>query len=282
MSVYAVANQKGGVGKTTIALNFAAALAQLNEAATILLIDLDPQGHCTEGCGMKAAYLEQGYNLYEALVPLNQPKRGQAEETIDVGSLVKATPHDRFFLIPSNYNMMLAEQALNPVKGREYRLDLIIEATGDAFTDIVIDCPPNLGILTDNALYAARSERGGLVIPVQAEQTSMRALDLLLDQVESLERGLRIKVTKLAIAPNLVQSSKLARRILADLRAGIDVTVPFDIPKRVVLQEAYARGQSIFSYTPEDRSKINDIKELRDLYTKLAQYVKERSQGNGK
>jgi len=68
MSVYAVANQKGGVGKTTIALNFAAALAQLNEEATILLIDLDPQGHCTEGCGLKAAYLEQGYNLYEALI----------------------------------------------------------------------------------------------------------------------------------------------------------------------------------------------------------------------
>jgi chromosome partitioning protein len=141
MSVYAVANQKGGIGKTTIALNFAAALAQLEQEANILLIDLDPQGHCTEGCGMKAAYLEQDYNLYEALVPLNQPKRGQ-EESIDVGSLIKTTPHDRFFLVPSNYNMMLAEQALNPVKGREYRLDLILEATGGAFTDIVIDCPP--------------------------------------------------------------------------------------------------------------------------------------------
>ena len=128
-----------------------------------------------------------------------------------MGSLIKATPHDRFFLIPGNYNMMLAEQALNPVKGREYRLDLIIEATGGAFTDIVIDCPPNLGILTDNALYAARSERGGLVIPVQAEQTSMPALDLLLDQVESIERGLRIKVTKLAIVLNLVQPSKWPR-----------------------------------------------------------------------
>ena len=80
MSVYAVANQKGGVGKTTIALNFAAALAEQGQDANILLIDLDPQGHCTEGYGMKAAYLEQGYNLYEALVPLNEPKRGQARE----------------------------------------------------------------------------------------------------------------------------------------------------------------------------------------------------------
>lgn len=281
MSVYAVANQKGGVGKTTVALNFAAALAQLDQEANILLIDLDPQGHCTEGCGMKAAYLEQSYNLYEALVPLNQPKRGQTEESIDVGSLVKATPHDRFFIIPSNYNMMLAEQALNPVKGREYRLDLIIGATGNAFTDIIIDCPPNLGILTDNALYAARHERGGLVIPVQAEQTSMRALDLLLDQVESLERGLRIKVDKLAVVPNLVQISKLARGILADLRANIDVTVPFDLPKRVILQESYAQGKSIFSYIPEDRSKTSDVQELRELYSKLAQIVKERSQLNG-
>jgi cellulose biosynthesis protein BcsQ len=109
----------------------------------------------------------------------------------------------------------------------------------------------------------------------------MRALDLLLDQVESLERGLRIKVNKLAIAPNLVQVSKLSRGILADLRAGINVTVPFDIPKRVVLQEAYGKGQSIFSYTPEDRTKINDVKELRELYIKLAQFVKERSRTNG-
>lgn len=275
MSVYAVANQKGGVGKTTVALNFAAALAQLDQAS-ILLIDLDPQGHCTEGCGMKAAYLEQSYNLYEALVPINQPKRGQSGETIDVGSLVRAIDYERFFLIPSNYNMMLAEQALNPVKGREYRLDLLFEATGDAFTDIVIDCPPNLGILTDNALYAARHGRGGLVIPVQAEQTSMRALDLLLDQVESLEQGLRIKVNMLAIVPNLVQVSKLSRGILADLRASIDVTVPFDFPKRVVLQEAYAQGKSIFSYTPEDKNKVNDVQELRDLYSKLAQIVKKR------
>ena len=277
MSVYAVANQKGGVGKTTVALNFAAALAERDQEASILLIDLDPQGHCTEGCGMKAAYLEQSHNLYEALVPLNQPKRGQSEATIDVGSLVRAIDYERFFLIPSNYNMMLAEQALNPVKGREYRLDLLFEATGDAFTDIVIDCPPNLGILTDNALYAARHGRGGLVIPVQAEQTSMRALDLLLDQVESLEQGLRIKVNMLAIVPNLVQVSKLSRGILADLRANIDVTVPFDFPKRVVLQEAYSQGKSIFSYTPEDKNKVNDVQELRDLYSKLAQIVKERS-----
>ena len=144
MSVYAVANQKGGVGRTTIALNFAAALAHLDLEANILLIDLDPQGHCTEGCGLKAAYLEQGYNLFEALAPINQPKRGQAEESIDAGSIIQATPHDRFFLIPGNPNMMLAEQALNPVKGREYQLYLIIEATGGAFTDIVIDCPPDL------------------------------------------------------------------------------------------------------------------------------------------
>lgn len=115
------------------------------------------------------------------------------------------------------------------------------------------------------------------MIPVQAEQTSMRALDLLLDQVESIERGLRIKMSKLAIVPNLVQASKLSRSILADLRQNVDVTVPFDFPKRVVLQEAYAQGKSIFSYIPEDRSKISDVQELRDLYSKLAQIVKERS-----
>jgi chromosome partitioning protein len=201
---------------------------------------------------------------------------GTPQKSIDMRGLVRPVPGERFFLIPSNYAMMLAEQSLHSVKGREYRLDTLLESLGNAFSDVVIDCPPNLGILTDNALYACRHPHGGLVIPVQAEQTSLRALDLLLDQVESIEQGLRICVDKLAIVPNLVQPSKISRDILAQLRSNIDITMPFEFPKRVVLQEAYAAGKSLFTYTPSGKSKSADVEELRALFVRLAQTVKER------
>jgi chromosome partitioning protein len=279
VKVYAVANQKGGTGKTTIAINVAAGLAE-DEQANVLLIDLDPQGHCTEGCGIRDAYNEEGPSLFDALKPA--PKSGRskvasAETEVDVAKLIHAIPHEQFFLIPSHYNMMLAETTLTAVTGREYRLDLLIEAMGDVFTHIVIDCPPNLGVLTDNAIYAARRERGGLIIPVQAEPTSVRALELLLDQTQSIEVGLKIQVEKLAIVPNLVQDSKLGRDILTNLRASLDVTLPYNIPKRVVFQEAFSEGKSIFTYAPKELAKRTDVEELRKLYRQLVIIVNERN-----
>ena len=260
MKIIAICNQKGGVGKTAIAINLAAALAQQSETA--ILADFDPQGHGTEGVGQKDLYTSEGVNLYDGLM---QPKT-------KVDDLVHELPHETFYLIPTHIKMMLAEQALNPVRGREYRLSNLLEGLSDVFDWCVIDCPPNLGILTDNAIYAARN----LVIPVQAEQTSMRALDLLLDQVESIEDGLRIKVDILAVVPNLVQDSGLAKRILGDLRTNIPVTTPFEFRKRVVIQEAYEAGRSIFTHEG-DRSKGPAINELRDLYLQLAGLVRERS-----
>ena len=260
MKVIAVCNQKGGVGKTAISINLAAALAQ--EGDSVLFVDFDPQGHATEGVGMKDLYSKDGTSLYDGLL---QPKT-------NVDDLVYEVPHEQFYLIPSHFQMMLAEQALNPVRGREYRLSSLLDGLNDAFDWVILDCPPNLGILTDNAIYASRR----LVIPVQAEQTSMRALDLLLDQVESIEEGLRVKTEILAVVPNLVQDSGLSKRILADIRSISPATVPFEIRKRVVLQEAYEQGRSIFNYEG-DRSKAVAIAELRGQFTQLAGIVRERS-----
>jgi len=266
VKIVAVCNQKGGVGKTAISINLAAALGQ-QEGTAILLVDLDPQGHATEGVGMKELYTREVQSLYDGLT---QPK-------VTVDSLVHPVPHEPFFLLPSHYRMMLAEQTLQPARGREYKLSALLEGLNGTFDWIVVDCPPNLGILTDNAIYAARR----LVVPVQAEQTSMRALDLLLDQVESIEEGLKIKVEMLAVVPNLVQDSTLSKRILADLRENIPVTTPFEFRKRVVLQEAYEQGRSLFSLQA-DRSKMPAINELKELYFALAKLVRERSNQDGK
>ena len=191
--IAAVCNQKGGVGKTALTINLGAALA--DEEKKVCLIDLDPQGHLTEGVGMKHLYLQEGNNLYKALT----------NHKNDTQKLIHHVPHEKFDIIPSNYEMMLAEQTLFMTRNREHKLRaLLSEITG--YDWILIDCPPNLGNLTDNALNASRL----VIIPIQVETTSVRALDLLFDQIESIEQGLKIKISILAVVPNLVQDSALS------------------------------------------------------------------------
>jgi chromosome partitioning protein len=255
----AVCNQKGGVGKTALTINLGAALA--DEGKKVCLVDLDPQGHLTEGVGMKQLYLQEGDNLYKALT----------NHKDDAQKLVHHVSHEKFDIIPSNYEMMLAEQTLFMTRNREHKLRaLLSEITG--YDWILIDCPPNLGNLTDNALNASRL----VIIPIQAETTSVRALDLLFDQIESIEQGLKIKISILAVTPNLVQDSALSRRILGELRQSIPTLTPFEIKKRVVLQEAYDQGRSIFSFKAPTSTKEDDCDELRHLYTKLADFINAR------
>jgi chromosome partitioning protein len=262
--IAAVCNQKGGVGKTALTINLGAALAE--EGKKVCLIDLDPQGHLTEGVGMKQLYLQEGENLYKALT--NHKDATQ--------KLVHHVPHEKFDIIPSNYEMMLAEQTLFMTRNREHKLRaLLSEITG--YDWILIDCPPNLGNLTDNALNASRL----VIIPIQAETTSVRALDLLFDQIESIEQGLKIKITILSVVPNLVQDSALSRRILEDLRQSIPALTPFEIKKRVVLQEAYDKGRSIFSFKAPTSTKEDDCNELRHLYTELADFISGRTGKEG-
>jgi chromosome partitioning protein len=266
--VLAIANQKGGVGKTEIAIHLAAALSRTDPDANVLLVDLDPQGHTTEGVGLKELYDKQEVSLFDGLTKMG----------VDVASLVHAVPNERFFIVPGHYNMMLVESALNDsrMRRREYRLSDLLTEMDDAFDWVIIDCPPNLGLFTDNAIIAARR----LVVPVQAEQTSVRALELLLDQIQSLEQELKFSIEIITLVPNLVQDSLLARRILSTMRQNLPIT-DFSFPKRVVLQEAYEAGRTIYTYEP-DRSKRNDALELQALYTKLAEIVKERIAHNGR
>jgi len=257
--IAAICNQKGGVGKTALTINLGAALAA--EGQKVCLIDLDPQGHLTEGVGMKQLYLQEGRNLFKALTD-------HKDETL---KLVHNVPHEQFDIIPANYEMMLAEQTLFMTRNREHKLRALLAAI-EGYDWILIDCPPNLGNLTDNALNAARL----VVIPIQAETTSVRALDLLFDQIESIEQGLKITIDILAVVPNLVQDSALSRRILGELRQSIPALTPFEIKKRVVLQEAYDQGRSIFSFKAPTSTKEDDSLELRRLYTELARFITAR------
>ena len=228
----------------------------------MLLIDLDPQGHLTEGVGVKDLYLKDTNTLFEALT----------DHKGDGDTLIHHMPHEKFDIIPSNYQMALIEQKLFMTRNREHKLRELLEDLSQKYDVVLIDCPPNLGNLTDNAINAARR----VVVPIQAETSSVRALDLLFDQIESVEHGLKIQVTVLAVVPNLVQDSALSKRILSDLRTNIPVVTPFEIKKRVVLQEAYDKGRSIFSYEPPNSIKEQDAHELKKVYTELAIHIAEQ------
>lgn len=261
MTIVAVCNQKGGVGKTTLTINLGAALAHLGQR--VLLIDLDPQGHLTEGVGLQESYLRDDPNIFHCLVGTKAPP---------IEKLIHHLPEEPFSVIPSSYQLMLAEQNLFMARNREHKLKALLSGLENQFDWILIDCPPSLGNLTDNALNAARQ----VVVPIQAEATSVRAIELLFDQIESIEKGLGIQVGVLAVVPNLVQDSAMAKKILSDLRRNIPSVTPFEMRKRVMLQAAWSVGCSIFAYKPSARAEEQIRNEITALYEDLAVFVMDR------
>src|SRR5512135_3468237 len=134
--IVAVCNQKGGVGKTTLTINLGAALAHLGQQ--VLLVEVDPQGHLTEGVGLHDAYLAEQVTLYHALVGTNQ--------AVTIG--IHQPPTEPFAVIPSSFELMLAEQALYMARNREHRLAVLLAQLGEQYDWVLIDCPPVLDNLT--------------------------------------------------------------------------------------------------------------------------------------
>jgi chromosome partitioning protein len=262
-TVVAICNQKGGVGKTTVTINLGAAFADLGYS--VLLLDLDPQGHLTEGVGLRDYYDREDVSLYEHLI------NGKGT----IADLIVKPAHESFSVIPTNYQMMLAEQSLFMSRNREHRLKHMLTRLPHAFDWILLDCPPTLGNLTDNALNAAQK----VVIPVQAESTSLRALELLFDQIESIEHGLGIQIEKLAVVPNLVQDSTMSKRTLEDLRSHVPHVTPFELRKRVILQNAWDEGRSIFQHGASKPDQVKAKREVIEDYIRLARFVLMRTEG---
>lgn len=258
--VVAVCQSKGGVGKTTITINLGAALARCSPPQKVLLVDLDPQGHLTEGVGLQELYLRDSPTLYQCLV---------GEKGSSFADLLFPHTEERFSVVPSGYEMMLAEQSLYMARNREHKLRKLIQEVVAEFDWILLDCPPALGNLTDNALNAARQA----IVPVQAEATSVRALELLFEQIESIEQGLDIQIGILAVVPNLVQESALSKQILEQLRQSIPVVTPFEFKKRVLLQNAWNAGCSIFAFQPDRHDQLKVREEIVNTYQQLAKLV---------
>lgn len=251
-----VTNQKGGAGKTTTTLNVAGALNQRGH--DVLVIDLDPQGHATEGLGFEDLYDDSDRDsLFDVLPDLD--RMGDLEQL--------AVEHQEVDVVPSHERMINAEDELANVMKREERLDMLFnESDADQRWDyILVDCPPNLGVLTDNAIVAT----GNVLIPAQAKSTSIRAIELLFKQLRSIESAFG-DVDEVGLVANEVGVDGEAEEMMEwfkDIFEDRENCEVFEIRKRVALQRAWNAGVSIFEHEEDC--------DMEEVYLDVAEHLED-------
>ncbi len=230
--VVAVANQKGGVGKTTSAVNLGAALA-MEEGRRVLLIDLDPQGNATSGLGVEVPRGQKSiFHVIVGGLPI-----------IDV---VAPTKFENLFIAPSNRDLADAELNLVPMMSRERRLAAALEDVVHDYDVIFLDCPPSLGLLTVNALAAADE----VLIPVQCEYYALEGLTQLQQNIEQVRRSLNPLLDISGVILTMFDGrTKLSADVAANIRAYFkDKAYKTVIPRSVRLSEAPSYGEPIQTY----------------------------------
>jgi chromosome partitioning protein len=238
-SIIVVANQKGGVGKTTTAISVAAALAQ--QSIRVLLVDSDPQANCTSGIGIR---LSDGHpSIYEVL-----------NDGLDVDKVIEPTNIPNLSLLPSSIDLAGAEIELVSALSREQQLRRALDATRDHFDIVIVDCPPSLGLLTINALSAA----DGVVVPIQCEYYALEGLGALTRNAELVRQNLNpsLKITGFALTM-YDGRTKLSHEVANEVRRHFgDLVFQTRIPRSVRLAEAPSYGQPITVFDPSSRGAV--------------------------
>jgi chromosome partitioning protein len=246
--IVAIANQKGGVGKTTTSINLGASLAAAKRE--ILLIDLDPQGNATMGSGVDKASLQR--SSYDVLM-------GEAT----LADAVVWVEHSRYKLLPSNGDLTGAEVALLDELGRELRLRYALNAVRDQFDYIIIDCPPALNMLTVNALVAADS----VMIPMQCEYYALEGLSALLDTIEKIRKILNPNLRVEGLLRTMFDSrNNLSSQVSAQLVKHFgDKVYGTVIPRNVRLAEAPSHGLPALLYDKNSSGALAYLALAREI-----------------
>ena len=229
--VIAIVNQKGGVGKTTTAVNLGAYLAWLGKF--VLLVDIDPQANATSGLGIDHSALDKG--VYHTLV-----------EPVSFRQIILGTPHQGYKVAPATPDLAGARVELVNLDNREQRLAQTLLEVKHDYDYIIIDCPPSLDLLTVNGLVAAEE----ILVPVQAEYLALEGLGQLLNTINLVKENLKPELSILgAVVTMFDKRNKLSSQVLNELKQHFPHKV-FEtiIPRNVRLTEAPSFGQTILSY----------------------------------
>ncbi len=234
-----MANQKGGVGKTTTTVNLGAALAEADHR--VLVIDLDPQGNATTGLGINSRELD--HSIYDVLL-----------NDVDLEDCIEPTSVLNLFLAPASLDLAGAEIELVSVMSRETRLRRAIEQVSSDYDYVLIDCPPSLGLLTVNALAAA----GEVMVPIQCEYYALEGLGQLMRNVDLVQRNLNPRLELSLIVLVMYDGrTKLGEQVATEVREHFGERVCRNvIPRNIRLSEAPSYGQPITVFDSSSKGAV--------------------------
>jgi chromosome partitioning protein len=249
--IIAIANQKGGVGKTTTAVNLSACLAELGNK--VLLMDIDPQGNATSGVGLDKEKVQTC--IYDALI-----------NEIPVEKVIYSTKQKNLDAIPATIQLAGAEIELVPTMSREVRLRRMVESLKNRYKFIIIDCPPSLGLLTLNALTAADA----VLVPIQCEYYALEGLGQLVRTIDLVKKHLNSSLKIGGVLLTMYDSrTNLSAQVAAEVRNYFGQLVfKAVIPRNVRLSEAPSHGKPIIEYDPRSKGA--------EVYKKMAKEVVKR------